>query len=74
MFSISVQNFSSIDDDHKELSFFLKTDFKTETEILDAWISLNIDPNDMKFLSIYICLRSIRSQSYKSKNAQTKEI
>jgi len=51
MSSISSQNFSSIDGDHKELSLSKGTDFKTETETLNAWISLNIDPNDMKFLS-----------------------
>jgi hypothetical protein len=55
--STSIQNFSSIDDEHKELSLSRKIDFKTETETLDAWISLNTDPNDMKFLSyIYIPL------------------
>jgi len=54
MFSILVQNFSSIDDDHKELSLSKEIDFKTETKTLDAWISLNTDPNDMKFfLHIY---------------------
>jgi hypothetical protein len=51
MFSISAQNFNSIDDDHKELSLSKETNFKTETETLDAWISLNTDQNDMKFLS-----------------------
>ncbi len=51
MFSISAQNFSSSNDDHKEISLSKETDFKTETETLDAWISLNINPNDMKFLS-----------------------
>jgi hypothetical protein len=51
MSSISAQNFNSIDDDHKEISLSKEIDFKTETEIFDAWISLNIDPNDMKFLS-----------------------
>jgi hypothetical protein len=51
MFSIFSQNFSSIDDDHKEISLSKEIDFKTEIEILDAWISLNKDPNDMKFLS-----------------------
>jgi hypothetical protein len=57
MFSISTQNFSSIDGDHKKLSFSKRTDFKTETKTLNAWISLNTDPNDMKFLShIYIYL------------------
>jgi hypothetical protein len=50
MFFISSQNFSSINDDHKEISLSKETDFKTETETLDAWISLNINPNDMKFL------------------------
>jgi len=51
MSSISIQNFSSIDDDHKEISLSKGTDFKTETETSDALISLNTDPNDMKFLS-----------------------
>ncbi len=51
MSSISAQNFSFINDDHKEISLSKETDFKTETETLDAWISLNINPNDMKFLS-----------------------
>jgi len=51
MSSISAQNFSSIDDDYKEISLLKETDFKTETETLDAWISFNIDPNEMKFVS-----------------------
>ncbi len=51
MSSIFAQNFSSINDDHKEISLSKETDFKTETETLDAWISFNINPNDMKFLS-----------------------
>ncbi len=51
MFSISAQNFSSIDDDYKEISLSKETDFKTEIETSDAWISFNTDPNDMKFLS-----------------------
>jgi hypothetical protein len=51
MSSISAQNFSPIDDDHKEISLSKETDFKTDTEILDVWISLNTNPNDMKFLS-----------------------
>ncbi len=51
MSSISAQNFSSSNDDHKEISLSKETDFKTEIETLDAWISLNINPNDMKFLS-----------------------
>jgi len=33
---ISTQNFSSIDDDHKELSLSKEIDFKIETETLDA--------------------------------------
>jgi len=48
---ISGQNFSSIDVDHKELSFSKRTNFKTKTETLNAWIFLNIDPNDMKVFS-----------------------
>jgi len=55
MSSIFVQNFSFIDDDHKELSLSKGTDFKTETETLNVWISLNTDPNDMKFFT-YIFL------------------
>ncbi len=51
MSSISVQNFSPIDDDHKEISLLKKIDFKIEIETLDAWISHNTSPNDMKFLS-----------------------
>ncbi len=51
MSSISSQSFSSIDDDQKEISLSKETDFKTETKTLDAWISFNTDPNDMKFLS-----------------------
>jgi len=51
MSSISVQNFSSINDEHKEISLSKKSDFKTKIETLNAWISLNINSNDMKFLS-----------------------
>jgi len=51
MFSILFQNFSSIDVDHKEISLSKETDFKAETETLDALISLNTNSNDMKFLS-----------------------
>jgi hypothetical protein len=36
MSSISVQTFSSIDDDHKELSLSKETDFKTKSETLDT--------------------------------------
>jgi hypothetical protein len=48
---MSTQNFSSIDGDHKELSLSKWTDFKTKAETLNAWISLNTYPNNMKFLS-----------------------
>jgi hypothetical protein len=51
MSSISAQNFSPIDDDHKEISLSKETDFKTKTETSDAWISFNTNPNDMKFLT-----------------------
>jgi hypothetical protein len=51
MSPISVQNFSSIDDDYKEISPSKETDFKTKAETSDAWISLNTYPNDMKFVS-----------------------
>jgi len=36
MSSIFVQNFSSIDDDHKELSLSKEIDFKIEAETLDT--------------------------------------
>jgi hypothetical protein len=36
MSSISAQNFSSINDNHKEISLSKETNFKTETETLDA--------------------------------------
>jgi hypothetical protein len=36
MSSISTQNFSPIDDNHKEISLSKETDFKTETETSDA--------------------------------------
>jgi hypothetical protein len=48
---ISAQNFSSIDDDHKELSLSKEIDFKTKAETLDTWISFNTYANDLKFLS-----------------------
>jgi hypothetical protein len=51
MSSIPAQNFSSIDDDHKELSLSKETDFKTKAETLDTWISFNTNANDLKFLS-----------------------
>ncbi len=38
MSSISIQNFSFIDDDHKELSLSKETDFKIKAETLDTWI------------------------------------
>jgi TPP-dependent 2-oxoacid decarboxylase len=73
MSSISAQNFSSIDDDHKEISLSkeTETDFKTEIETSDAWISLNTDPNDMKFLShiySYMIYKIIKLQIQKSSN------
>jgi hypothetical protein len=74
MSSISAQNFSSIDDDPKEISLSKETDFKTETETLDAWISFNINPNDMKFLSHMYSYMIYKIQSCRSKKAQTKEI
>jgi len=71
MFSTSSQRFSSIDDDHKEISLSKETDFKTKTKTLYAWISLNIDPNDMKFLShiySYIISKIPKLQIQKSSN------
>jgi hypothetical protein len=71
MSSISVQNFSPIDGDHKEISLSKETDFKTETETLDAWISLNTDSNDMKFLShiySYMIYKFSKIQTQKSLN------
>jgi hypothetical protein len=51
MFSISIQNFSSSDDDHKELSLSKEIDFKTKAKTLDTSISLNTYPNDLNFFS-----------------------
>ncbi len=51
MSSISSQNFNSIDDDCKELSLSKETNFKTEAETLNTWISFNTYPNNLKFLS-----------------------
>jgi hypothetical protein len=78
MFFISAQNLNFIDDDHKELSLSKGIDFKTKTETLDVWISLNIDPNDMKFLShiysfmIYIILK-LQIQKRSNKRDMTKK-
>jgi hypothetical protein len=71
MSSISAQNFSSIDDDYKEISLSKEIDFKTETETSDAWISLNTDPNDMKFVShiySYMIYKIPKLQIQKSSN------
>ncbi len=48
-----------------------ETDFKTETETSDAWISLNTYPNDMKFLShiySYMIYKIPKLQTQKSLN------
>jgi hypothetical protein len=71
MSSTFVQNFSPIDDDHKEISLSKETDFKTETETSDAWISHNTSPNDMKFLShiySYMIYKITKLQTQKSLN------
>jgi hypothetical protein len=71
MSSISTQNFSPIYDDHKEISLSKETDFKTETETSDAWISHNTSPNDMKFLShiySYMIYKITKLQTQKSLN------
>jgi len=71
MSPISTQNFSSIDDDYKEISLSKEIDFKTEAETLDAWISLTIDPNDMKFVShiySYMIYKITKLQIQKSSN------
>jgi hypothetical protein len=78
MFSIPSQNFSSIDVDHKKISLSKETDFKTETETLDALISLNTNPNDMKFLShMYSCMiykiRKLQIQKSANKGDMTKK-
>jgi len=71
MSSISAQNFSFIDDDYKEISLSKETDFKTEVETSNAWISLNTHPNDMKFVShiySYIIYKIPKLQIQKSSN------
>jgi hypothetical protein len=71
MSSIFAQNFSSIDDDYKKISLSKKTNFKTEAETSDAWISLNTNPNDMKFVShiySYMVYKIPKLQIQKSSN------
>jgi hypothetical protein len=71
MSSTSAQNFSPIHDDHKEISLSKKTDFKTETETSNVWISLNTNPNDIKFLShiyFYMIYKIAKLQTQKSLN------
>ncbi len=71
MSSISIQNFSPIDDDHKEISLSKETNFKTETETSDAWISLNTNANEMKFFShiySYMIYKITKLQTQKSLN------
>jgi hypothetical protein len=71
MFSVPAQNFSSIDVDHKEISLSKETDFKTKTETLYVLISLNTNPNDMKFLShiySYMIYKIPKLQIQKSSN------
>jgi hypothetical protein len=64
---IFAQNYSSIDVDHKELSLSKGIDFKIGIETLNAWIFLNTNPNDMKFLShIYSFMIYMIPQSYRS--------
>jgi hypothetical protein len=65
------QNFSPIDDDHKEITLSKEIDFKTETETSDAWISHKTYPNDMKFLShiySYMIYKIAKLQTQKSLN------
>jgi len=79
MSSISVQHFSSIDDDQKELSLSKRINFKIETETLNAWISLNTNPNDMKFLSHIYCfmintIPKLQIQKSSNKGDMTKKL
>ncbi len=78
MSSMFVLNFSSIDDDHKELSLSKETNFKTKTKTLGAWIFLNTNPNDIKFLSpIYSFMiykiRKLQIQKCSNKGDMTKK-
>ncbi len=71
MSSIYVQNFSSIGDDHKELSLLKEIDFKIEAKTLDAWISLNTYPNDLNFFSnieFFMIYKILKLQIKKSSN------
>ncbi len=54
MSSIYAQNFSSIDDDHKELSLSKETNFKIKVKTLDTWIFLNTYSNHLKFLTYIV--------------------
>jgi hypothetical protein len=71
MSSIYAQNFSSINDDHKEISLSKESDFKTKTVTSNAWISLNTNPNDMNFFShiySYMIYKIPKLQIQKSSN------
>jgi hypothetical protein len=71
MSSIFSQNFSSIDDDHKEISLSKEINFKIKTETSDVWISFNTYPNDMKYLShiySYMIYKISKLQTQKSLN------
>jgi hypothetical protein len=62
----------------KSYHFQKKIDFKTEIETLNAWISLNKDPNDMKFLShIYsfmiYTIPKLQTQKSSNKGDMTKK-
>jgi hypothetical protein len=78
MSSISAQNFSPIDDDHKEISLSKETDFKTKIETSNVWIFLNTNPNDMKFLShiysymIYKIAKLLTQKNLKKKDMTKK--
>jgi hypothetical protein len=71
MSSISAQNFSPINDDHKEISLSKEINFKTKTETSDVWISHNTSLNDMKFFShiySFMIYKIIKLQTQKSLN------
>jgi hypothetical protein len=78
MSSIFAQNFSSIDDDHKELSLSKETDFKTKAETLNTCISLNIYPNHLKCFSHMNCfliykIPKVQIQKVSNKGDMTKK-
>ncbi len=66
--STSAQNFSSIDDDHKEISLSKETNFKTKAKTLDTWICFNTYPNDLSHIYSFMIYKISKLQVQKRSN------